>query len=236
MSDTRSERPNNRLLALLPDADFDRLRPHLRTSPIAWRQIFHPINEPIRDVIFLNGGVASITTLMENGTMVETATVGDEGFLGIEAFFGGGKAIGETMLQIPDTSAEFLSVEVFRAELARHAALFEAAQRYSQAFMRLTMQSVACMAFHAVPERCARWLLMTHDRVHRHSFQLSQEFLAMMLGTTRPTVNVVAGTLQKAGLISYRHGHVTIVDREGLEAASCECYATVKSQYDELHL
>jgi CRP-like cAMP-binding protein len=236
MTNTRSERPKNKLLASLPDADFERVKPYLRTTPIVMRQLFHPINEPLRDVMFLNGGVASITTMMENGTMVETATVGDEGFVGIEAFFGGTKSLGETMLQIPDTSAEFLAVDVFKAELGRRGALFEAAQRYSQAFMRLTMQSVACMAFHGVQERCARWLLMTHDRVHRDSFQLSQEFLAMMLGTTRPTVNVVAGTLQKAGLISYKHGHVTIGDREGLEASSCECYAVVKAQYDELNL
>jgi CRP-like cAMP-binding protein len=92
------------------------------------------------------------------------------------------------------------------------------------------------MALHPVQERCCRWLLMTHDRVRRDDFHLSHEFLAIMLGSTRPTVSLVAGTLQKAGLITYTHGHVTIVDREGLEAASCECYATVRARFKLLDL
>ena len=100
----------------------------------------------------------------------------------------------------------------------------------------LMMQSTACMALHSVEQRCCRWLLMTHDRVHRDEFHLSHEFLAMMLGSTRPTVTSVAGTLQKAGLIKYAHGRITIVDRQGLEAASCECYGTVKEHFDRLGL
>jgi CRP-like cAMP-binding protein len=100
----------------------------------------------------------------------------------------------------------------------------------------LMMQSTGCMALHPVHERCCRWLLMTHDRVRTDAFDLSHEFLAMMLGSTRPTVTLVAGTLQKAGLIRYTHGHITILDRPGLEAASCECYATVKRHFDRLGL
>jgi CRP-like cAMP-binding protein len=100
----------------------------------------------------------------------------------------------------------------------------------------LMMQSTACMALHSVEQRCCRWLLMTHDRVHRDDFQLSHEFLAMMLGSTRPTVTSVAGALQKARLIKYVHGHITIVNRLGLEAASCECYRTIKAHFDRLGL
>ena len=227
-------RPKNKLLASLSDEDFARLRPQLRTVPVKVKQVFHPVNEPIRDVIFLNGGVASMTTVMRDGTAVETATIGDEGFVGVDAFFGNPVSTGETLLQVPDGDAEFLPVAAFRAEIERHGALFGSAQRYSQALMTLVMHSTACMAIHAVQERCSRWLLMTHDRVHRDDFKLSQEFLAIMLGSTRPTVSIVAGTLQKAGLITYKHGHITIVDREGLEAASCECYATVKGHYKRL--
>jgi CRP-like cAMP-binding protein len=102
--------------------------------------------------------------------------------------------------------------------------------------MALMMQSTACMALHSVQERCCRWLLMTHDRVGREDFHLSHEFLAMMLGSTRPTVTVVAGTLQKAGLIKYTHGRITIVDRASLETAACECYATVKAHFNRLGL
>ena len=98
------------------------------------------------------------------------------------------------------------------------------------------MHSTACRALHPVLERCCRWLLMTHDRMRRDDFHLSHEFLAMMLGSTRPTVTEVAGTLQKAGFIKYVHGHITILDRPGLEAASCECYRTVKDHFDRLGL
>lgn len=229
-------RPKNKLLACLPRADFARLRPHLRTVPIAVKQILHARNEPIREVFFPNGGVASVTTVMRDGAMVEIATIGDEGLVGINAFFGTALMSGEAMMQVPDTNAEALSVQVFRGELDRRGAFYNCVELYSQGLVILMMQSTACMALHSVQERCCRWLLMTHDRIHRDDFQLSHEFLAMMLGSTRPTVTVVAGTLQKAGLIKYTHGHMTILDRQRLEAASCECYSTVKEHFDRLGL
>jgi hypothetical protein len=198
--------------------------------------VFHPVNERIRDIVFPNGGVASITTVMQDGAMVENAMVGNEGLLGMDAVFGGQTATGETMMQVPDTNAELMPLRPFRAEFERRGALFECVQRYSQGFISLMMHSTACMALHDVQQRCCRWLLMTHDRVDGNDFQLSQEFLAMMLGSTRPTVSVVAGTLQKAGLITYTRGRITIVDREGLEAASCECYRAVKAHFDRLGL
>jgi CRP-like cAMP-binding protein len=108
--------------------------------------------------------------------------------------------------------------------------------RYWQGLLTLIMQSTACMALHPVQDRCSRWLLMAHDRVHRDEFDLSHEFLAMMLGATRPTVTVVAGSLQKAGFIRYKHGRITILDRKGLENSACECYSTVKGQFDRLGL
>lgn len=229
-------RPKNKLLACLPRADFQRLRPYLRTIPVEARYTFHPPNEPVREVFFLNGGVASMTTVMRDGAMVEIATVGDEGFVGISALFGDGIVSGEAMMQVPDTDAEVMSVETFRRELERRGPFLECVHRYSQGLLTLMMQSTACMALHPLQERCCRWLLMTHDRVRRDQFQLSHEFLAMMLGATRPTVTVVAGTLQKAGLIKYVHGRITIVDRLSLESASCECYATVKQHFDRLDL
>jgi CRP-like cAMP-binding protein len=229
-------RPQNKLLAGLPRADFQRLRPHLRTIPSIVKQVFQHANEPVREIFFPNGGVASLTAGMQDGAMVEIATVGDEGLIGVSALFGDGLAGGEAMVQVPDTSVEVLSVEIFRREFARGGPFFECVQRYSQGLLLLMMQSTACMALHPVYERCCRWLLMTHDRVRRDEFHLSHEFLAMMLGTTRPTVTVVAGTLQKAGLIKYTHGRITVLDRAGLEAASCECYGTVKQHFDRLGL
>ena len=229
-------RPKNKLLSGLPRSDFARLRPYLRTVPITVKQVLHPRNEPITEVFFPNGGVASVTAVMRNGAMVEIATIGDEGLVGINAFFGSALMSGEAMMQVPDTNAEVMSVQAFRAELDRRGAFYDSVQLYSQGLVILMMQSAACMALHSVQERCCRWLLMTHDRIRRDDFQLSHEFLAMMLGSTRPTVTVVAGALQKAGLIKYTHGRMTIVDRQGLEGASCECYATVKEHFDRLGL
>ena len=231
-------RPKNKLLASLPRGDFERLRPHLKTISLQPRQIFHPVNEPVRQVYFLNGGVASMTTVMKNGAMVEIATVGDEGVLGINAYFGGQMLSGETMLQVPvpDASAEVMSAETFTREVGRPGPFQECVQRYSQGLLMLMMQSTGCMALHPVQERCCRWLLMTHDRVRTDEFHLSHEFLAMMLGSTRPTVTLVAGTLQKAGLIKYTHGRMRILDRKSLEETSCECYATVRGHFDRLGL
>jgi CRP-like cAMP-binding protein len=228
----------NRLLARLPSDELERVKPYLRTTQTRVRQVFHGPGDTIHDVVFLNGGVASMTTVMQDGTLVETATVGSEGMVGMEVFLGSDVASGETMMQVADAheDAEYMPVNLFRAELERRGALFQGVQRYSQALMTLMMHSTACMALHEVQERCCRWLLMTHDRVPGDQFDLSQEFLAMMLGSTRPTVSIVASTLQKAGLITYRRGHITILDRNGLEAASCECYATVKAQFDRLKL
>lgn len=229
-------RPKNRLLAMPPDREFERLRPKLRTSVIAPKQIFHASNEPIQEVIFLNGGVASVTTLMRDGTVVEMATTGREGMVGMDAFFGGSRSTAEVVLQVPNGTAEFLRIADFRAEVDRRGGLFDGLQRYSQGFVALIMQSVACMATHPVQDRMCRWLLMMHDRVGGDEFQLSQEFIAMMLGSSRPTVSVIASTLQRAGLISYTHARMTITNRVGLESASCECYATVKARFDQLGL
>jgi CRP-like cAMP-binding protein len=232
-------RPKNRLLATLPDEDFRRIRPHLKTIPLTAKQVLLKRGDPIRHVFFPNGGMCSVTSMMKNGAAVEVATVGDEGMLGMSAFWGGDVMPGESMLQVPDTngtSAEQMTVEAFRSETDRHGALHAAISRYAQGTVGLMMQSTACIALHHVNQRCCRWLLMTHDRIRADEFSLSHEFLAMMLGSTRPTVTVVARNLQDAGFIRYTHARVTILDRPGLEAASCECYATVKAEFDRLGL
>lgn len=228
-------RPKNYLLRALPEPDFQRLAPDLLTIETSVKQVFHKHNDPIDYVYFPNGGVMSITTVLSDGDMVEAATVGVEGMLGLEAFFAPRPlSPGQTMMQVPDTSAERLSVAALRRELARQGALSDLLGRYAQFVLAQVMQSTACIAAHQVQERCARWLLMTHDRAGGDRFQLSHEFLAMMLGVRRQSVTVVAGTLQSAGLITYKHGHVRVVDRDGLEAAACECYGAVRSKYDAL--
>jgi CRP-like cAMP-binding protein len=227
--------PKNRLLAALPADDFDRLRPLLKTVPIRLKQVLQKNGERIEAVYFLNGGVASITTALSDGTMVEAATVGDEGMLGVEAFLSADAiAPGETLIQVPDTSAEMMGVDDFRREMAKQGAFRDLVGRYTQVVIAQMMQTTACNALHQVPQRCARWLLTTHDRMHEQDFHLSHEFLAVMLGVQRPTVSVVAATLQEAGLIRYTHGHVTVRNRKGLEAASCECYPIIRAHFDRL--
>jgi CRP-like cAMP-binding protein len=217
------------------------LLPHLETVSLARKQVLLKRGEPTSHVYFPNGGMCSVTAMMKNGEAVEVATVGDEGMLGLSAFLGGSAMPGETMVQVPSAdpsqmTAERISIQVFRNELEKRAGLYDCVSRYSQGAIALIMQSTACMALHPVPQRCCRWLLMTHDRIRSDGFHLSQEFLAMMLGATRPTVTMVARTLQREGLIRYTHAQMTILDRKRLEAASCECYATIKHEFDRLGL
>ncbi len=227
------DRPKNHLLRALPEAEFQRLRPDLKTIPSTAKHVFHKHGKPIEFVYFPNGGVASITAVLSDGTLVETATVGLEGMLGIEALFTkNAVAPGEAMMQVPDTNVEELPVAAFRREVAHQGIFAEMIGRYAQASVAQMMQSAACNARHHIDERCARWLLTTHDRVGRDEFDLSHEFLAVMLGVRRQSVTVVAGTLQRAGFLTYKHGRITVLDRRGLEAASCECYAVIRRKFD----
>jgi CRP-like cAMP-binding protein len=228
-------RPKNRLLTSLSDEDFHYLRPHLQTVPVRAKQVFHKAGERLRHVYFLNGGVCSLTTVLSNGATVEAATIGDFGFVGIEALLSDDAiSLSEAIMQVPDTDAERLTVEAFRRALAERPALRTLLGRYLQVIIGQMMQTMACNVHHGVQKRCVRWLLMAHDRMHRKDFILSHEFLAEMLGASRSTVSEVAGKLQAAGLIRYSHGRVTVVDRKGLEAASCECYATIHAFFDRL--
>lgn len=228
-------RPKNRLLAALPAKDFERLRPHLTTIPVRAKQIVQKQGEPIEHVFFPNGGVFSVTAVLSSGAMIEAATIGDEGLLGIEAFLAADAiAPGETLMQVPDTNAERMPVSAFRRALAEPGPFRELIGRYTQVVIAQMMQSAACNVLHQVQQRCARWLLMTHDRMYEQDFHLSHEFLAVMLGVQRPTVSLVAKTLQDAGLIRYTHGRVTVTNRRGLEAASCECYPIIRAHFDRL--
>jgi CRP-like cAMP-binding protein len=228
-------RPKNRLLAALPAADYRRLAPLLTTVSIHTKQLLHPRGKRHRYVYFPNGGVVSLTTALSDGTVMEAATVGDEGMVGIEAFLGADTVSpGDTLVQVPDTDAERLGVEDFRRELAAHGALRTLMGRYAQVFIAQLMHTTTCNAMHPVPRRCARWLLMTHDRMHGQDFALSHECLAAMLGVQRPTVSKVAAGLRRAGLIRYTHGRVSVRNRKGLERVSCECYAIIRAHFDRL--
>jgi CRP-like cAMP-binding protein len=217
----------NRLLAALPQADYARLAPTLDIVPLTLKAFLHKSGEPIRYVYFPGGGFCSMVTELADGTMVEIATIGREGVVGPSAMWNGAAVTTAVMVQGETDTCYRMPVHAFRDEVERSGPFAELVDAYAQALFGFVAQSTACNAVHSVEQRLARWLLMAHDRMDRRAFPLTQEFAAMMLGTTRPTVTVVAGALQKAGLIQYHRGQVTIVDREQLEHASCECYKTV---------
>jgi CRP-like cAMP-binding protein len=214
----------NRLLAALPSADYARILPSLTVVPLKLKSVLHKPGDPIRDVYFPGGGFCSMLTVLEDGSMVEIATIGREGMVGVSAILDGSPVTSIAMVQGQADTCYRMKVDAFRREIDRRGAFHELMAHYAQALFGFVAQSTACNAIHSVEQRLARWLLMARDRMGSDDFPLTQEFVAMMLGASRPTVTVVAGTLQKAGLIKYRHGHVTIMDRESLEAASCECY------------
>jgi CRP-like cAMP-binding protein len=214
----------NSLLAALPAADYLRIVPALSIVPLKLKDILHKPGEPIQEVYFPGGGFCSMLTVLEDGSMVEIATIGREGVVGVSAVLDGAPVTSAAMVQGATETCYRMKVDDFRQEVDRRGAFHELMARYAQALFGFVAQSTACNAIHSVEQRLARWLLMAGDRMESNKFPLTQEFVAMMLGASRPTVSIVAGTLQRAGLIQYRHGKVTIVDRENLESASCECY------------
>ena len=214
----------NRLLAALPPADYKRIAALLDVVSLKLKRVLHKPGEPIRHVYFPGNGFCSILTVLEDGNMVEVATIGNEGMVGTSMVLDGSPPVSTTMVQGEGDTCYRMTAGAFREEMNRRGAFYDLLTRFAQAFVGFVMQSTACNAVHSIEQRLARWLLMARDRMGGDSFPLTQEFVAMMLGATRPTVTVVAGTLQRAGLITYHRGHVTILDGRKLEAASCECY------------
>jgi CRP-like cAMP-binding protein len=227
---------HNRLLAALPRDEYNRILPHLRMSTVTTGETLQAHRVQIKDVYFPNGGVFSITNEMRNGQLVEVATVGREGMLGVGVFFGDRAGIGRTFQQVPNGSLPSMAAARFVKETTGPGPFRDVVGVYAQANLLQIMQSTACNALHNVTERCCRWLLQTRDRVDDDTFLLKQEFLAVMLGVHRPTVTVVLQTLQREGLIASRYGRIHILERKRLEAASCECYAVVRGHFARLGL
>ena len=190
----------------------------------------------LTDVYFPNGGVFSVTNKMRDGALVEVATVGREGMLGIGVFLGDRSGAGRTFQQVPDGPFPSMSVGRFIKESATAGPFRDVVALYAQANLLQIMQCTACNALHTVKQRCCRWLLQTQDRVGAREFVLKQEFLAIMLGVHRPTVTLVMRTLQDAGLITTRYGRIRVLNRKKLEHASCECYEVIRAHFERLGL
>jgi CRP-like cAMP-binding protein len=228
-----SEPHANRLLGLLPPKDYQRLRPHLHRIPLESKQSLYRANKPIEFIYFIETGVGSLVNTMKNGDAAEVGTIGNEGMVGLPIVFGDNKAPTCVYIQVPGGGLR-MTATLFEKELAQSGSMRTVMLRYAHAFVNQVAQSAACNHYHSLQQRCCRWLLMTHDRMQSDEFLLTQEFLAMMLGVQRTGVTAAAGALQRASLIRYKRGNVTILNRRGLMHRSCECYGVSKREFNRL--
>jgi CRP-like cAMP-binding protein len=233
LSEASSDPTGNRLLAALSEQDYERLLPRLEIVPSGLKEVVHEPGGPLSYVYFPITSVFSLVTLMADGAAIEFATVGKEGMVGLPAFLGAETMRSRAFSQVPGEAVR-MKVEVFREAISRSGPFQRVLLRYTHALLNQIAQTAACNRLHSIEERCSRWLLMTHERVGRDQFLLTQESLGEMLGVRRQSVSAVAGVLQKAGLIRYRHGQMTVLDRPGLEAAACECYGIIRREFDRL--
>ena len=223
----------NRLLAALPTKEYERLKPLLKPVSLGLKESVYKADEPINFVYFPLVGVISLVITMQDKGTIEVGTIGNEGFVGTPVFLGADKSPTTAFCQVPGDALR-MAADDFRREVGKAGPFQDMIRRYTQAVMNQISQTVACNHLHSVQERMCRWLLMTHDRAGGDEFPLTQEFLAQMLGVRRPSVTVVAGILQQAGLIQYHRGRITILKREELEEGACECYAVVQREFDRL--
>jgi CRP-like cAMP-binding protein len=223
----------NLLLARLRPDESRRLASDLRPVALDFKQVLYEAWTPIDYLYFPERGVLSALTVMDDGSAIEVATFGNEGAAGVPALVGAAMSPNRILAQVPG-QAHRMDLAVARRELKEGGQLGEFLLLYHAAFIGQISQSVACNGLHSIQKRCARWLLMTHDRVDEDEFPLTHEFLAIMLGVRRPGVTEVLQALKGKGLIDYSRGSITVHDKPGLEAASCECYRKTREVYDRL--
>jgi CRP-like cAMP-binding protein len=223
----------NRVLAALPKTEISRLRPYL--SPIALKQEDTLLDGTAPYAYFLEDGIASVVVTLKNGNTVEVGIIGIEGVVGVPVLLGSEGAPGRTFIQIAGSGFR-IKAGILKQEFERTGELRRHLQRYMQGFMVQAAQTAACNRLHNIEERLARWLLSCRDRLDSDQLRLTQDFLGQMLGAPRTTVTLAAGLLQRAGLIDYSRGVVTITNRVELEAAACECYGTVRREFQRLSL
>ena len=230
-----SPRPQNEnhILSALPPEDYERLAAHLEPVKLPHGQILYESGGSMEYAYFPINMMISLLSQMSDGGSVEVGLVGFEGMLGIPLLLGVDKSPHQAMAQIPDGALR-VKAEVVRREFKRGGALGDLLLRFTEAMILQISQVAACNRVHTVEERLARWLLMTRDRTASDELELTQEFLAMMLGCRRAGVTTAAITLQGAGVIRYSRGHITILDKPGLEALACECYSVVKAEFDRI--
>ena len=223
----------NHLLALLPANERALIEPHLERVAGKSGDVLAEPGAEFRYVYFPENCVISVVNPTDAG-VVEVGTVGNEGMAGLSVFLDVGALPSRTIVQVPGMMQR-MRASAFNDTTNRQPAMRQLLLRYTHAFLVQVQQTASCNRMHAIEHRCARWLLMTHDRVGgADSFMLTHEFLAIMLGVRRAGVTVAAGVLQRLGLIAYSRGKVTVLDRTGLEQASCECYGIVRAHFEKV--
>ena len=224
---------SNRILGSLPRATLERILPDLDLKPLAMRQVVQPRNQPLDQVVFPVLGVASMISMGDSGDSVEVATIGYEGMVGLPLFLGAESAAVEVFIQVPGEGMH-LTAAAFLRHVQREPALTRTLLLYTQALLTQVAQCSACNCHHPVVQRCARWMLQTHDRVRGDEFPLTHDFLGLMLGVRRASVTDTARVLQERRVIRYHRGRVTVLDRKALEKESCECYPLIAREFDRL--
>jgi CRP-like cAMP-binding protein len=226
--------PNqNHLLAALLDAEFDRLSPHLESIPLRLGDVLCESGGKLDYVYFPTTAIISLHYLLENGGSSEIAGVGNEGLLGVSLFMGGGSTPSRAVVQTSGYAYR-LPVRILMEEFNRAGPVMRLLLRYTQALLTHMSQTAVCNRHHTVEQQLCRWLLLTLDRLTSNELTMTQELIANMLGVRREGVTEAAGRLQGYGYISYRRGHITVLDRAGLEGHVCECYAVVKTEFGRL--
>jgi CRP-like cAMP-binding protein len=223
----------NQILNQLTPEEYERLSPHLEPVTLSLGDVLHYPQDPVSHVYFPNSGTVSVIVTFANGGGIEVGLVGNEGVFGINVVLGSVTTPHEAIVQLSGDGVR-VSSDTLQREFKRGGQLQDLLLRYTQAFIVQIAQTAACNKVHPLDGRLTRWLLMTCDRATGRELELTHEFIAVMLGTRRAGVSEAAGRLQDAGLIRYRRGRVTILDRRGLEAATCECYPMVKQEFDRL--
>ncbi|MDB5823390.1 MAG: Crp/Fnr family transcriptional regulator [Herminiimonas sp.] len=222
--------PNqNHLLAALLDAEFDRLSQHLELVPMLLGDVLYESSAKLQYVYFPTTSIVSLHYVLENGGSSESAGVGNEGVLGVSVFMGGGSTPSRAVVQTGGHGYR-LKAHVLMEEFNRAGPVLRLLLRYTQALMTQMSQTAVCNRHHSVEQQLCRWLLLTLDRLPTNELTMTQELIANMLGVRREGVTEAAGRLQTAGYIRYRRGHITVLNRSGLEGAVCECYAVVRKE------
>jgi len=223
----------NLFLKLLPARVYKEIRSSIKEVSLPATTMLYEAGQRIETVYFPQSGFISIVVPLENGRAVESSTVGCEGFVGLAAYLGEGTTLSGAVAQA-DGVSHTLPVELFLELVEKHEPLRRKIHNYTQLILESIAQSSACNRYRSIHQRCARWLLICEDRVRSKRFNLTQEYLAEMIGVRRPGVTVAARALKEVGLIKYSRGRVEILDRQGLERAACECYRRIRDRELEL--